>query len=66
MCKLSFPPLEAWTTAVRPQALRPGEQVLDDRVPEILLTLKAPTFITIDQDFWDRRLCHTGYLHPLF
>src|SRR4051812_5216690 len=47
--------------ARRLAALRPGQRVLDDRVPEILLTLKRPTFLTIDQDFWDRSLCHPGY-----
>jgi len=41
--------------------LRPGEHIFDDRVPEILRTLKQPTFITIDEDFWDRRLCHPNY-----
>jgi hypothetical protein len=34
---------------------------LDDRVPEILQTLKTPTFLTIDHGFWNRRLCHSGY-----
>lgn len=41
--------------------LRPRERILDDRVPEILLTLPTPTFLTIDQDFWDRNLCHPNY-----
>ncbi len=41
--------------------LRPGERVLDDRIPEILLSLDRPTFLTIDQGFWDRRLCNSGY-----
>ena len=27
----------------------------------ILRTLKQPTFITIDADFWDRELCHPAY-----
>ena len=56
-----LPPLEAWITAVRLQSLRPGEHILDNRVPEILRTLKTPTFVTIDQGFWNRRLCHSGY-----
>jgi hypothetical protein len=35
---------------------------LDDRVPEILRTLRTPTFISIDAGFWDhawrdRRCC---------
>jgi hypothetical protein len=41
--------------------LRPKQHVLDDRVPAILLTLKQPTFVTIDEDFWDRRCCHPDY-----
>jgi hypothetical protein len=53
--------LETWISAVRLQTLRPGEHILDDRVPEILRTLKKPTFVTIDQGFWNRRLCHPGY-----
>lgn len=48
-------------TVVRLQSLRPGELVLDDRVPEILRTLKTPTFVTIDRGFWKRRLCNSGY-----
>lgn len=43
------------------QELRPGEHILDDRVPEILRTLRHPTFVTIDQDFWKRDLCHPRY-----
>jgi hypothetical protein len=55
------PALEAWIPAVRLQDLRPTEHILDDRVPEILRTLKTPTFVTIDHGFWNRRLCHPGY-----
>jgi hypothetical protein len=32
--------------------LRPGEIILDERVPEVLLSLPHPTFITIDGGFW--------------
>lgn len=49
------------TTAIRLQELRPGEHILDDRVPEILLTCHEPTFITIDSDFFKPRLCHSRY-----
>ena len=56
-----LPRLEPWITAVRLQSLRPGEHVLDDRVPEILCTLQRPTFVTIDRGFWNRRLCHASY-----
>jgi hypothetical protein len=53
--------IQEWITAQRLGDLRPGEHVLDDRVPEILLTLRQPTFVTIDHGFWDRQLCHAGY-----
>src|SRR5262249_57195649 len=39
--------------------LRPGEHILDERIPEILLTLPRPTFITIDQGFWGTARCAT-------
>jgi hypothetical protein len=59
--QIIVPALEAWITAVRLQHLRPTEHILDDRVPEILGTLKTPTFLTIDHGFWKRRLCHPDY-----
>jgi hypothetical protein len=59
--QIILPRLEAWTSAVRLQYLRPGERILDDRVPEILQTLKTPTFVTIDHGFWNRKLCHPGF-----
>ena len=59
--QIILPALKPWISAVRLQGLRPGEHVLDDRIPEILRTLKTPTFVTIDHGFWDRRLCHGGY-----
>jgi hypothetical protein len=54
-------PIRRWASAQFVRFLRPGEIVLDERIPEILLTLKQPTFITIDQGFWSRRWCHPGY-----
>ena len=54
-------PVQRWVTAQLLREVRPDEHILDDRVPEILLTLKQPTFVTLDQGFWDRRLCHPGY-----
>jgi hypothetical protein len=56
-----LPPLAGWLTTVRLQDLRPGEHILDDRVPQLLLTLNRPTFVTIDRGFWKRRLCHPAY-----
>ena len=54
-------PLRQWTTAQVLRELRPGQHVLDERVPAILLTLKQPAFVTIDQHFWKRSLCHPAY-----
>jgi hypothetical protein len=54
-------PLQRWTSVERLQGLRPGEVILDDRVPEILRTLSKPTFVTIDEDFWDVRWCDPSY-----
>jgi hypothetical protein len=53
--------LRKWITVDVLPALRPGERVLDDRIPTLLRTLKRPTFVTIDSDFWHRRLCHPDY-----
>jgi hypothetical protein len=61
-----IPRLERWITSVRLQDLRPGERILDDRVPELLLSLKQPTFVTIDRGFWNRKLCHAGYCILVF
>ena len=59
-------PIQQWGTAELLRQLRPDEIVLDDRVPQILLTLKQPTFVTIDQGFWNRRWCHPKYCIPYF
>jgi hypothetical protein len=56
-----LPELRKWITARRLQDLRPRELIRDDRVPEILLSLKSATFVTIDHGFWDARLCHPDY-----
>lgn len=56
-----LPGLRRWASAIRLQALRPGEHILDDRVPEILLSCHEPTFVTIDAGFWKPKLCHSGY-----
>src|ERR1051325_6929266 len=55
------PGLTRWITWTRLQSLRPGQRILDDRVPEILLTLRRPTFVTIDSDLCRREFCHSGY-----
>jgi hypothetical protein len=56
-----LPLLRRWITVERLQDIRPRQLVLDDRVPEILLRLKQPTFVTIDSDFDDPRLCNPNY-----
>jgi hypothetical protein len=54
-------PIQKWITVERLQDLRPGEVVLDDRVPEILRTQKQATFVTIDQDFWAQHWSDPSY-----
>lgn len=56
-----LPPLRRWAAVMRLQELRPGEVILDERVPEVLLESGKLTFVTIDKDFWNRRLCHPDY-----
>jgi hypothetical protein len=33
----------------------------DDEIIPLLLQLDRPTFFTLDSDFYDFRLCHSGY-----
>lgn len=54
-------PLKKRFKVLRLQDLRPDEHILDDRVPEILRSLSQPTFVTLDEGFWLRRLCHPDY-----
>src|SRR4051812_2599954 len=54
-------PLQKWAKVQRLTALRAQQKILDDRVPAILRTVKQPTFLTIDRDFWNRRLCNPDY-----
>ena len=56
-----LPVIRKWIKAEKLTVERPGEQILDDRVPSILRTLKQPTFVTIDAGFWNRSLCHADY-----
>jgi hypothetical protein len=58
--------LRRWGKCQLPHDLRPGQRVLDDRVPEILRDFNQPTFLTIDQGFWDARYCHPGYCCILY
>jgi hypothetical protein len=54
-------PIARWTTVTRLRALRPNEVIKDERVPLILRELRQPTFVTIDEGFWDRKLRDVGY-----
>lgn len=47
-------PLESWATVRRLKDVRPREMIDDDRVPDLLRRLNHPTFVTIDDGFWDR------------
>ncbi|MBI4603436.1 MAG: hypothetical protein HY721_15900 [Planctomycetes bacterium] len=68
--QLAFPevqvPILKWFSVTELRELDPARQILDDRVPELLLRLKQPTFVTIDQGFWERRLCNLGYCILMF
>jgi len=54
-------PIHSWTTVQSIDDLRPHEVIKDDRVLQLLHTLKQPTFVTIDDGFWDKNLRHPGY-----
>jgi hypothetical protein len=54
-------PLRSWAKIHRLKDVRPKEFIDDDRIPELLRTLNRPTFVTIDEGFWDRRLCDSHY-----
>lgn len=54
-------PVLKWSKAVFVRDLRPREHIRDERIPEILLTVRQPTLVTIDHDFWKRSWCHPGY-----
>src|SRR5262249_45283304 len=58
---LVLQPLRRWITVQTLQDLRPREIVRDERIPEILLNQKQPTFVTIDRDFDDPSWCHPNY-----
>ena len=51
-----------WSTARFLRDFRPDEVIKDERVPDILRTLRTPSLVTIDDWFWsrtrrDRRYC---------
>ena len=44
-------PIQSWTTAQRIVDLGPHEVIKDDRILQLLHTLKPPAFVTIDRAF---------------
>lgn len=55
-------PIRRWATADFLRAIQPDQVIKDERIPAILRRLRTPTFVTIDQRFWnrvyrDRRYC---------
>lgn len=54
--------LELWGIPVGQVGLNVGwGGMQDDEIPPLLLQQRRPTFFTRDEDFHDRRLCHTRY-----
>src|SRR5262249_40491526 len=42
--------------------VRPSSVIKDDAMPELLLSVKQPTFVTINyKDFWRKIAAHRGY-----
>src|SRR5262249_3282213 len=49
-------------TVTHIQALRPTTVIKDDSIATLLLTVRQPTFITINvDDFWRKIMPHAGY-----
>ncbi|MCX6047327.1 MAG: hypothetical protein NT075_19655 [Chloroflexi bacterium] len=49
-------------TVTHIQALRPTTVIKDDNIATLLLTVRRPTFVTINaDDFWRKIQPHTGY-----
>jgi hypothetical protein len=54
--------LERWRLAVRQIGVGIGRKaMLDDEIITLLHTLRHPTFLTRDDDFYKRQLCHPRY-----
>lgn len=54
-------PIARWITVQRLRELRPGGVIKDERVPEILCSLRQPTLAMIDLGFWNRSLRNPRY-----
>jgi hypothetical protein len=53
--------IRRWSTVQFLRDIRPDEVIKDERVPLVLRTLRTPTFVTIDSQFWNRRRCDRWY-----
>ncbi|MBO0859667.1 MAG: hypothetical protein J2P21_14495 [Chloracidobacterium sp.] len=54
--------LLSWGVHVKQIGLDIGHKgLLDEEIISLLHSLRQPTFITRDEDFYDRRLAHAGY-----
>jgi hypothetical protein len=53
--------IRRWATAEFVRDSRPGEVIKDERIPDILRTLRTPSFVTIDHRFRDRALRDRRY-----
>ena len=54
--------LKAWRIPVRQIGVEISRKgIQDDEIIPLLLRLRQPTFFTLDNDFYSRRLCHARY-----
>jgi len=54
--------LLSWRINIRQIGIEVGRKGLqDDEIIPLLLKYKNPTFISLDFDFYDRKLCHSKY-----
>ena len=52
----------AWQTPVRQIGVEISRKgIQDDEIIPLLLRMRQPTFFTLDDDFYSRRLCHARY-----
>jgi hypothetical protein len=54
-------PLQRWITTAKIEDLAGDEILKDDRILQLLRQQKQSTFITLDDDFFHRRLCDRRY-----
>ena len=54
-------PLRKWMTVTKIEDLAADETLKDDRILQLLRQRKQPTFVTLDDDFFHKRLCDRRY-----